>query len=237
MKVEALETARQVAGTVADRIAAVLDRSGEALIAWPTGRTPLPLYDELARRHERRALDLSRSRGFNLDELVLPASHPASFHSYMERYAWGRTGLVRERCDIPVGEAPHLTAECRRYDAALSQAGTFDLVILGVGADGHVAYNLPGPPVEDTHVVAVPERVADALAIAPAERPLRAITMGLGPIRTARAIVLMATGAAKRAALRALLEGPPDPQWPCSLLREHPALEVIASREALGGDR
>ena len=62
---------------------------------------------------------------------------------FMERHAWGRTGLKRERCAIPDGSAPDLEAECRRYEAAIEEAGGIDLAILGVGADGHVAYNMP----------------------------------------------------------------------------------------------
>jgi glucosamine-6-phosphate deaminase len=151
----------------------------------------------------------------------------------MQRHAWERIGLDRARCDIP-GATSEPEAECRRYDAALAAAGGLELVYLGVGADGHVGYNLPGVPRGGTHVVELPESLADSLEVASTSRPLRAITMGLGMIRGADRIVLMATGARKARAVRALLDGPEDPFWPCSLLRGHADLHVLLDREAAG---
>lgn len=231
MDVLTLADAEEVAAAAADRLAAAVGSRPEVVLGLPTGRTAVPLYAELARRHGDGAIDLTRARGFNLDELLLPPHHPASFHAYMERHAWGVTGLDRTRCEIPdAGADPQ--QECRRYERALQEAGGFDLALLGLGRDGHVAYNLPGPPVEATHVVELPEELADRLEIPTEQRPLRAITVGLGALRSARRLVMMATGAAKRAAVRALLDGPEDPRWPCTLLRDHPALEVLLDREA-----
>ena len=131
MKRRVLETVEGVAGAAADAVAAAVGARPAAVVALPTGRTPIPLYDALAARHQRGAIDLSGARGFNLDELVLPPADPRTFRSYMERHAWGRTGLKRERCDIPDGGAADLEAECRRYEAAIEAAGGIDLAILG----------------------------------------------------------------------------------------------------------
>lgn len=217
----------------ADVIAAVVDRHPEAVIGWPTGRTPVPLYEELARRYSAGAVDLSPTFGFNLDELLLPADDPRSFAAFMRRHAWERIGLDPERCDIPRGDADP-EEECRRYDAAIAAAGGLDLAVLGVGVDGHVAYNLPGPAVAKTHVVEVPESVADELDVEEAARPLRAITMGLGPITEAERLLVMATGEHKRKAVQTLIEGPEDPAWPCSLLRDHENLTLLLDRAAAG---
>jgi glucosamine-6-phosphate deaminase len=222
-----LDTAEAVAGAAADAVAAAVGARPAAVLALPTGRTPIPLYDALAARHEKGSVDLSGARGFNLDELVLPPRDPRTFHSYMERHAWGRTGLKRERCDIPDGGAADLEEECRRYEAALEAAGGLDLAILGVGADGHVAYNMPGPVTLATHVTRLPDGLAASLGIPPESWPLRALTMGIGTIRDARALLVLATGAAKATAVRALLKGPEDPIWPCSFLNRHPDAEVL----------
>jgi glucosamine-6-phosphate deaminase len=227
VRIRVLDTADAVAGAGADAVAAAVAARPAAVLALPTGRTPIPLYDALASRHEKGAVDLSGARGFNLDELVLPAGDPRTFRSYMERHAWGRTGLKRERCDIPDGGAPDLEAECRRYEAALEGAGSLDLAILGVGADGHVAYNMPGPVTLATHVTRLPDGLAASLAVPPESWPLRALTMGIGTIRDARALLVLATGAAKATAVRALVRGPEDPRWPCSFLSRHPELEVL----------
>jgi glucosamine-6-phosphate deaminase len=233
MQVRKLETPDAVAKAAADLLAQERERRPDLVLGLPTGRTAVLLYRELAARYARGTLDLSRARGFNLDELLLPPGHPASFRAFMERHAWGRTGLDRERCDIPdPGANPD--AECRRYERALAAAGGLDLVFLGVGADGHVAYNLPGVPRDETHVVVLPDVEADNQGVPRGERPLRAITVGLGALRSARRLVVMALTADKAAAVRALLDGPPDPAWPCSLLRAHPALDVLLTGAAAG---
>jgi glucosamine-6-phosphate deaminase len=202
------------------------------VLALPTGRTPIPLYDELAARGARGECDLSRARGFNLDELVLPRSDPRTFRAFMEQHAWGRTGLRRDRCDIPDGDAPDLGAECRRYEEAIAAAGGLDLALLGVGVDGHVAYNMPGPISLPTHVTRLPDGLAASLQVPPSAWPLRALTMGIGTIRGARAIRVIATGARKPTALRALVHGPENPDWPCSFLQAHPDIEVLMDGSA-----
>jgi glucosamine-6-phosphate deaminase len=227
VRLRVLDTAAAVAGTAADAVAAAVAARPAAVLALPTGRTPVPLYDALAVRHEKGVVDLSGARGFNLDELVLPPGDPRTFGSYMERHAWGRTGLKRERCDIPHGGAPDLEAECRRYEAAVEAAGGLDLAILGVGADGHVAYNMPGPVTLATHVTRLPDGLAASLGVPPESWPLRALTMGIGTIRDARALLVLATGAAKATAVRALVHGPEDPRWPCSFLGQHPDMDVL----------
>jgi glucosamine-6-phosphate deaminase len=223
-----------VARAAADRVIAFAREQPEAVVALPTGRTPIPLYAELARRHAEGDHSLARLRGYNLDELVLPPSDERSFRSFMERHAWGHTGLDRSRCDIPDPLASDLVAECRRYEEAIAAAGGLDLALIGIGSDGHVAYNLPGPPVDATHVVELPGSLADELGVPPAARPLRALSMGLGSIRRARRILLVATGAHKAEAIRRLQAGEPDPAWPATFLADHPDFEVLLDSGAAG---
>lgn len=231
MRVLTFESTEAVARAGADVLAGEVARTPDLAIGLPTGRTMVAFYDELARRHGCGELDLSRARGFNLDELLLPADHAASFRAFMERHAWGRTGLVRERCEIP-DPAADPVAECARYDRVVASAGGLDLVFLGVGADGHVAYNLPGSSLEEAHVARVPAAVADALDVPAPLRPLRAITLGFGPLRAARRLVLLATTPEKAPAIRALVEGPEDPEWPCTRLRQHRRFDVLLTRAA-----
>jgi glucosamine-6-phosphate deaminase len=235
MNVHTIHGREDAAAAAADLVARAAADRPDLVLGLPTGRTMVPFYAELARRHRAGRLDLSRARGFNLDELLLPPDHPATFRAFMERHAWGSTGLDRRRCDIP-DPAADPAAECDRYDRALAAAGPLDLVILGVGADGHVAYNLPGPPRQGTHVVEVPVEVAATLE-PPAHPPLYAITMGFAPLAAARHLVLIATTAEKRDAVRALLEGPESPAWPCSLLRGHPRFDLFLTPQAIGAAR
>jgi glucosamine-6-phosphate deaminase len=227
VRTRALAHAAAVAAAAADHVGAAAEVRPDLVIALPTGRTPVPLYGELARRRAAGWDGLAQVRGFNLDELVLPAGDPRTFRAFMERHAWGRTGLRRERCDIPDGAARDLEAECRRYEAAIAAAGGLDLAVLGVGADGHVAYNMPGLITLPTHVVRLPDGLAASLGVPPEHWPLRAVTMGIGTIRQARRIVVMAMGETKATAVRALVHGPEDPEWPCSFLGGHPDIEVL----------
>jgi glucosamine-6-phosphate deaminase len=219
--------ARAVGRVGADIVASAVERKPSLVLALPTGQTPIPFYDDLRARFEDGSVDLSRVRSFNLDELVLPPNDPRTFHSFMERHAWGHIGLDRTLCDIPRGDAPDLEGECERYESAIASAGGIDLAVLGLGSDGHVAYNLPGPVALPTHVVRLPHALAHSLGVAPAQQPLRALTMGLGTIRAARSILILVTGASKAKAVRALVRAPEDTAWPCSLLREHPHIELI----------
>jgi glucosamine-6-phosphate deaminase len=228
-----LQNADEVARAAADRLQALIANVEAPVLALPTGRTPVPFYDELARRYAAGQMSLAAVRGFNLDEVLLPPEDPRSFRSFMERHAWGRTGLRRERCDIPAGDAPDPAAECQRYEEAISAAGGLDVAILGLGVDGHVAYNMPGPVELATHVVRLPDGLAASLGIPETEWPLRAITMGLGTIASARTLLVLATGPTKVTAVRALLEGIRDPEWPCSFLSGHPQLEVLVDRPAV----
>lgn len=222
-----LPSPQAVAVACGDEVAAAAAERPDLALALPTGRTPVALYEELAERHARGWNGLAQARGFNLDELVLPEGDPRTFHAFMERHVWGRTGLPRERCDIPNGAARDLEAECRRYEDAITAAGGLDLAVLGVGADGHVAYNMPGPVTLPTHIVRLPDGLAASLGVPPEDWPLRAITMGIGTVRQARRIVVMAMGETKANAVRALVHGPGDPEWPCSFLGAHPNIEVL----------
>lgn len=233
MRVLTLADERAVAEAAARIVAAEAAAKPELVLGLPTGRTAVPLYDALVALHRAGELDLARARAFNLDELLVAPDHPGSFRTFMTTHAWGRIGLDRARCAIPDPTADP-RRECARYEAELAAAGGFDLALLGVGADGHVAYNQPGLPHAQAHVVELPDAVADSLAVPAAERPLRAITLGLGALTDARRVLLLATTAEKAAAVRALRDGPVDSRWPCTALRDHPELDVLLTPAAAG---
>ena len=236
MRILTLGSEREVARASARMIAAAATANPELVLGLPTGRTVLPFYDALADLHRAGDLDLRHARSFNLDELLLPPGHSKSFRAYMEAHAWGRIGLDPAGCSIPDSTAADPALECARYEAELAAAGGLDVAVLGVGADGHVAYNLPGTQRAEAHVVELPDSVAESLGIAPAKRPLRALTLGLGALVSARRVMLLATTAEKARAVRALVDGPEDSRWPCTALREHPELDVLLTPE-VGGER
>ncbi|HVS65549.1 MAG TPA: 6-phosphogluconolactonase [Thermoanaerobaculia bacterium] len=242
MLVEIVADADAVARRAADSLVRALARSSALRLALPTGRTAAPLYEELARRRRAGRFDLGETRVFNLDELLLPVSSigtpPAgSFAEFMHRHVVSPLGMRLEHWEIPRAGAEDPEAECLRYDRVLAEGGPLDLAVLGIGADGHVAYNLPNEVSERTHVVEVPEAAADTLELPASARPLRAITMGLGPLRSARRLLLLASGEEKAEAVRALVQGREDPEWPASLLKRHPRFEILIDRAAAAGLR
>jgi glucosamine-6-phosphate deaminase len=234
VRVLTLRTEREAARAASLLVAASARAKPELVLGLPTGRTALAVYDALAKLHTGGEVDLSRARAFNLDELLLPAGDARSFRRFMETHSWGRIGLDRARCSIPDSTAADPALECARYEAALEAAGGFDLALLGVGADGHVAYNLPGSARAEAHVVDLPDAIADSLSIPASARPLRALTLGLGALLRARRLLLIATTAEKARAVRALVEGPVDALWPCTALREHPDFDVVLTVGAAG---
>ena len=236
MRVLVCDSTGEVAAAAAELVREAVSWRPQAVIGWPTGRTAVPLYDELARLKAEGGLDLSQTRGFNLDELMLPQDDPNSFASFMRRHAGERIGLDPSRCDIPRSNADP-AEECRRYDDAIAAAGGLDLAVLGVGVDGHVAYNLPGEEVKETHLVVVPDQVTDVIGVSEEFRPLRALTMGMRALKSARQVLVMATGERKREAIEAMIHGPADPAWPCSLLRQHPDLTLILDGAAAAVDQ
>jgi len=234
MDLRIVEDPQAVARGAADFLAEIVSAKPAASVAWPTGRTPVAFYDELASRHSRGAIDLSRVRSFHLDELILPKDDPRTFRSFFQKHLFGRTGIEGQMAEAPDCQAMDLGAECERYEGLLRSTG-LDLAILGLGVDGHVAYDLPGTARPRTHVVTLPDETAAEVGIAPEDRPLRAISVGLETLADARRILVMATGRSKVEAVRALVRGGSWDAWPCAFLTSHGSIAVYADREAASG--
>jgi glucosamine-6-phosphate deaminase len=217
----------------ADVVCEALADAPDAAVALPTGHTPLGLYAELVRRCDAGQLRLGRARFFNLDEyLGLAPEHPLSYARFLRRHLFLPARVPEPRIRLLRGDAPDPGAECRAYDAAIDAAGGIALAILGLGVNGHIAFNEPGSAWDTrTHVVALDaqtrathrEQAGAGHAI-----PEKGITMGVASIRAAPRILLLVAGGAKQAALDALLRGRPDPRWPVTSLLGHPRLEVLA---------
>src|SRR3954469_9457978 len=141
------------------------------------------MYEELVKRHRDGRLDLSQVQTFNLDEYIgLNADHIKSYHSYMRRHLFDHVNVAPENIHIPNG-SPGIdyAAECEAYDKAITNARGVDLLVVGIGANGHIAFNEPGSPFTSrTRVVDLaPETIANAVQHfgSEAEVPRRAITM------------------------------------------------------------
>jgi glucosamine-6-phosphate deaminase len=241
-RVEVLADAEAVGRRVADLIAESVRARCEAVLGLATGSTPGPSFAELVRRSRAGELDLGGVSVFLLDEYVgLSHDHPCSYHATIRRELTDAIGVPDERVHGPdvLGE---LDASCAAFEAAIVAAGGIDLQLLGIGRNGHIAFNEPGTPFDSlTHVSTLTEttrrdnaRFFDSID----DVPTHALTQGLATIARARRLVLVATGSSKADAMAAALEGPVSAVCPASIIQVHGDALVILDRAAaaqLGG--
>ncbi|CAN7301543.1 glucosamine-6-phosphate deaminase [Pseudarthrobacter oxydans] len=237
MEVVILNGSKQIARLAADAVEDLLRRKPDAVLGLATGSTPLPVYDELAARHERDGLDFSRASGFALDEYVgLPPGHPESYREVVRREFTNRVNIRPENVHGPDGAAADIPAACRAYEEAIAAAGGVDLQILGVGTDGHIAFNEPGSSFASrTRIKSLLEQTRRDNArffSSLADVPHHVLTQGLGTIMDARHVILLATGARKAQAVRDFVEGPVAAICPASILQFHPHATVLLDEAA-----
>lgn len=227
-----------LARELAQRLVAIIRERPTLVLGLPTGRTPVRLYHELGARHRRGEMDLSRVQTFNLDEFLgVPPTHPGSYRRFMQTHLFGRVNIPPDAIHFLDGSAPDPDAECRRYEAAIVEAGGIDLQILGIGTNGHIGFNEPAPELAArTHRVrlrASTRRSNAALFGGDADRvPEEALSMGMATILQARQIWLIATGKSKSACVRRVLEGGVTTKLPASFLQLHPDAEIIVDEKA-----
>jgi glucosamine-6-phosphate deaminase len=229
-----------VGRAAADVVAATVGRAPEAAIAVPTGSTPLPMFEELIDRVRRGDLDLSRIQLFCLDEYVgVAPSEPNSLTGWLARVFLNPAGIPPEHVHTLPSTDPDLDGAPLRYEQALAAHGGLELAVLGLGGNGHIAYNEPGSPADSrTRVLTLtPESVAQAAGYFEGRTvPTQAMTVGVGTLLEAREIVLIVTGAAKAGVLRRTLDEPMTAEVPASWLRlAGDRVTVIADEAAATG--
>ena len=204
------------------------------VLGLPTGRTPIALYDELA----KQKIDFSQVTTFNLDEFLgIPPSHLGSYRQFMEHHLFRRVNLNRDRIHFLDGSATDPEAECARYERAIDEAGGLDLQVLGIGTNGHIGFNEPARELQPrTHRVTLkPEtRHSNASLFGgdPEAVPMEALSMGMATILQARNIVLLATGKTKSSCIERVLNGPVTPELPASFLHLHRDVDIIVDEPA-----
>ena len=214
-------------------IASLIAAKPDAVLGLATGSTPLTTWSALA----ARSLDLSRVRGFALDEYVgLPAGHPESYGAVITREVVEPLGLTPSLVRVPGDDGPARGAG-ERYEAAIHAAGGVDLQILGIGRTGHIGFNEPGSSLASlTRIKTLTQqtRIDNARFFDGRvdDVPMHCITQGLGTILRARHLVLLAWGSAKAAAIASALEGAVSASTPGSAVQPHPHVTVIVDEDA-----
>ena len=241
MKVRVFASADDVADAAVREVAAAIRLNPSLVLGLPTGRTPLRLYERLVAWEHQGRVNFSRVTTFNLDEFVgLAGSDAGSYRAFMERHLFGKLRRRPYKVHFLDGGAEDLDAELRRYDRTLQRAGGIDLQILGLGTNGHVGFNEPGPTL-DTHSHRVRlhnktrEANADLFDGDVRRVPREALTVGMSAIMCARRALMLATGREKAPAVAAMVNGQLTTHLPASFLQLHRDAVGLVDRAAAAG--
>ena len=232
MKIRIFQTPGRAARALAREIARAVSRNPRLVLGLPTGRTSIPVYRELVDLGRAHQIDFSRATTFNLDEFLgLSADDPRSYHAFMRRHLFDHVNLSRRRTHLLNGSTRDVTAECIRFERAIARAGGIDLMVLGLGRNGHIGFNEPDRSlVSHTHRMRLRASTRHANAFLFGNRvgavPREALSMGMGTILQARKIVLLVTGRSKARAVERMLSGRMTTRVPASFLQLHRDVEV-----------
>ena len=218
-------------------IKALLERKANAVLGLATGSTPLPLYEELVRLRREESLDFSGVTSFNLDEYIgLPGDHPCSYRHFMQQNLFNHINIRPERTHVPNGLAVDIKAECNAYESAIQAVGGIDLQVLGLGADGHIAFNEPGSSLGSrTRIKTLTHKTREDNARffdSIEDVPRHCITMGVGTIMECRKLLLFAFGEGKAEIIARAVEGPITAMVPASALQLHQNVKILLDEAA-----
>jgi glucosamine-6-phosphate deaminase len=240
MEVVISQDAETIGTLGADAVESLLKRKPTAVIGLATGSSPLSIYDELVRRYEAGRISFRHARAFTLDEYVgLPADHPQRYRNVIDDVFAARVDFAPGAVQSPDGLAADIPSACADYEEAIREAGGVDLQILGIGTDGHIAFNEPGSSLASrTRIKTLTRQTRvdnarffgdDVDAV-----PTHCLTQGLATIIQARHVILVATGTHKAKAVHELAEGAVSALWPATILQMHPHVTVLLDESAAG---
>ena len=227
------EVSKEAANMVAD----LIRRKPNCVLGFATGGTPLGLYKELIRMHKEEGLDFSKVTTFNLDEYVsLPPEHPQSYHYFMWENLFKYVNVDPRYVHIPQGMAKDIEEFCEWYEERIKYYGGIDLQILGIGANGHIAFNEPGSSLGSrTRIKTLQKETRwdnKRFFESHEQVPNQAITMGVGTIMDSKTLLLLASGKSKADAIKATVEGPITALYPATIVQMHRKAFIICDEGA-----
>jgi len=227
------EMSNEAAKIIADR----LRKKPNLVLGLATGSTPLGLYKELIRMHKNEGLDFSKVTTFNLDEYIgLPPEHDQSYHYFMNENLFKDINIDQRYIHVPHGMAKDVEGFCEWYEKRIEENGGIDIQVLGIGSNGHIAFNEPGSSLGSrTRIKTLTEttredntRFFDKLE----DVPKYAITMGIGTIMDANEVIMLANKSSKADAIKDAVEGPITAMCPASIIQLHKKAIVITDKDA-----
>ena len=236
MKIIITKNYEEMSERAAEIMLGVVKQNPKAVLGLATGTTPLGLYAKMISDHRESGTDYSQIRTVNLDEYKgLSKTHEQSYAYFMKKNLFEGLGITSEQTNIENGTAKDDKEECARYDALLEELPR-DMQLLGLGSNGHIAFNEPNTPFgSGTHVVELAEStVKDNARLFEdiSEVPRKAYTMGIKQIMQAKKILILASGANKAEAVYKMVKGDVTEQVPASVLQLHPDCILIADEAA-----
>jgi glucosamine-6-phosphate deaminase len=233
------DLARHVAGLVAAIIRERRGQGQQAVLGLPTGSTPVGVYRELVRLHREEGLEFSHVVAFVLNEFYgVQPDQLQSHHRWIREHLLDHVNIPPDNVHIPNGTLPlaQVEAHCRDFEAQIERSGGIDVLLLGIGGNGHIGSNEPFPGMSGrTRLCTLDPITRRALAsdfFGEWNVPTQAITMGLGTIFDARKVLLLALGEHKAKIIREVTEGPVSPRVPASYLQEHADATVLVDASA-----
>lgn len=238
MEIVIVENKEEAARIGADILQRYAKQGGTLGLA--TGSTPLGLYQELIRRHKEEGLSFADCQAFLLDEYVgLPRDHEQTYYQTIRREFTSHIDIPDAKVFSPDGTHENPGVAAAEYDAAIQAAGGVDVQILGIGTDGHIAFNEPTSSLRSrTRLKTLhPDTVRDNSRFFDNDEskvPHHVLTQGIGTIGEAGQLIMLAFGAAKAPAVHAMVEGPVSAMCPASALQYHPHATVLIDAAAAG---
>jgi len=237
MRVIVCKSSEEMSKAAAQIFAERIKKKPNIILGLATGGTPVKMYKELIRMHKDEGLDFSKVISFNLDEyLGITSEHDQSYRYFMNTNLFDHININKANTHVLSGVAKDPAAECKAYEDAIKKAGGIDIQLLGIGGNGHIAFNEPGSTKDSrTRVVDLTKKTIDDNARffkSADEVPKQALSMGNGTILEAKEIVLIADKTSKADAIAKSIEGSPTEQVPASLLQAHKNTTFVVDKDA-----
>lgn len=237
MKILVFEKEEHLDAYVGEYICHFIRNHSQPVIGFATGSTPLGVYRYFIDNYQAQKVSFRQVRAFNLDEYVgLTPSHPRSFASAMKNELFSHIDILPENINALDGSKEDMIQECQRYES-LIDANPIDIQILGIGMDGHIAYNEPGSPLDGAcHVVDLhQESIESSLDYGfdhIEDVPTQGVTQGIGTIMKAKQLIMMAKGEKKADLMKRMIYGEVTSDFPSSIIQRHPNVIVCLDRSA-----
>lgn len=237
MKIIVTKNYDDMSRKVANIIGAQVILKPESILGLATGSTPIGAYKELIASYNNGDLDFSKISTVNLDEYKgLTRDNDQSYYYFMNENLFKHVNIDISKTNVPDGTQTDAKQECENYNNIISNLGSIDMQLLGLGNNGHIGFNEPSDEFKtSTFCVDLAQSTIDSNARffeSIDDVPKQAYTMGIGNIMSASKVLVAVSGEAKADILKAVLTGPVTPQVPASILQFHPDVTFVVDEAA-----